>query len=98
MISSKTRSMSCVPSTVASTPAAVKTTPRITASASAAWTLCRRSSLSLAPKALEIRIVAPAARPFMKFSGNLNSVSTELMAARPFLPVNCPTMTESVIV
>ena len=36
--------------------------------------------------------------PDMKFSGNLNSVATELMAARPILPVNCPTMTESVMV
>ena len=34
----------------------------------------------------------------MKFNGNLNSVATELMAARPVLPANCPTMTESVIV
>ena len=34
----------------------------------------------------------------MKFRGNLNRVVTALMAASPTFPVNCPTMTESVIV
>ena len=49
------------------------------------------------PQCPEIRIVAPVARPFMKFRGNLNNVCTESIAARPSFPVNCPTTTASMV-
>ena len=49
-------------------------------------------------KYLEIIIVAPVARPFIKLIGNLKSVCTESIAASPTFPVNCPTITASTVV
>ena len=73
-------------------PAAAQIIPRIPASKRAVRTAQCSPSLSFAPKYLEIIIVAPVARPFIKLIGNLKSVCTESIAASPTFPVNCPTI------
>ena len=79
-------------------PAAAQIIPRIPASKRAVRTAQCSPSLSFAPKYLEIIIVAPVARPFIKLIGNLKSVCTESIAASPTFPVNCPTITASTVV
>ena len=79
------------------TPPTEQTTPRITATVQAVRMEQCIWRLSPDPQCPEIRIVAPVARPFMKFRGNLNNVCTESIAARPSFPVNCPTTTASMV-
>ena len=89
--------MNCKSTGVSRTPPTAHRIPSTTAKATAESMQERNPSRFSAPKCREIRMVAPAARPFIKLMGNRKSVCTESMAASAVFPAMRPTITASAV-